>query len=46
MFNSFSLVETPESSPLTEELGGGFLSVGFSGGSFSARGRVPTESWE
>ena len=31
------------SSPSTEELGGGSLSSGFSGGSFSVRGRVPTE---
>ena len=31
------------SSPSTEELGGGSLSLGFSGGSFSVRGRVPTE---
>ena len=31
------------SSPSTEELGGGSLSLGFSGGSFSVRGRVPTK---
>ena len=30
------------SSPPTEELGGGSLSSGFSGGPFSVRGRVPT----
>ena len=31
------------SNPSTEELEGGSLSSGFSGGSFSVRGRVPTE---
>ena len=31
------------SSPSIKELGGGSLSSGFSGGSFSVRGRVPTE---
>ena len=31
------------SSPSTEELGGGSLSSGFSGGSFSVRGRVLTK---
>ena len=39
--SSWSLVSV--SSPSTEELGGGSLSLGFSGGSFSVRGRVPTE---
>ena len=31
------------SSPSAEELGGGSLSSGFSGGSFSVRGRIPTK---
>ena len=31
------------SSPSAEELGGGSLSSGFSGWSFSVRGRVPTK---
>ena len=38
-----SLSWAPVSSPSTEELGGGSLSLGFSRGSFSVRGRVPTE---
>ena len=39
-----SLSGTSVSSPSAEELGGGLLSLGFSGGSFSVRGRVPTKS--
>ena len=38
--------EKPEASPPTEELGGGSLSLGLSGGSLSVRGRVPTKSWD
>ena len=38
-----SLLWASISSPSTAELGGGSLSSGFSGGSFSVRGRVPTE---
>ena len=38
-----SLSRASVSSPSTEELGGGPLFSGFSGGSFSVRGRVPTK---
>ena len=38
--------EEPEASPSTGVFGGGSLSSGFSGGSLSVRGRVPTKSWE
>ena len=41
--SSLSLSWASVSSPSTEELGGGSLSLGFSGGSFSVRGWVPTE---
>ena len=41
--DSSSLSWTSVSSPSAEELGGGSLSSGFSGGSFSVRGRVPTK---
>ena len=40
---SSSLSWASVSSPSAEELGGGSLSLGFSGGFFSVRGRVPTK---